>query len=135
MPNSWTVIFIALGYVGLLFAIASYGDRQAKRRVGGTPRPLIYALSLGVYCTSWTFFGSVGLSALTGYEFLAIYLGPILVWVAGWPLLQWVVTFPSARTSPRSPIFSPPATARTRRWALSSRSSPSSGSFPISRCN
>ena len=51
-------------------------------------RPLIYALSLGVYCTSWTYFGSVGIASRTGLDFLPIYLGPILVFVLGWRLLQ-----------------------------------------------
>ena len=51
-------------------------------------RPLIYALSLGVYCTSWTYFGSVGIASRTGLDFLPIYLGPILVFALGWKLIQ-----------------------------------------------
>jgi hypothetical protein len=86
-----TIVLIALGYLGLLFAIASYGDRLVLRRAQRTHAALIYALSLGVYCTSWTFFGSVGLSARSGFAFLPIYIGPILVFTAGWPLLQRIV--------------------------------------------
>ena len=78
MLANWVVIVAAFGYIGLLFAIASYGDR-----VSGQPRGragvLIYPLSLAIYCTSWTFFGSVGLATRTGIEFLAIYAGPILM--------------------------------------------------------
>ena len=85
------VILFALSYVGFLFATASYGDRLARRRAGGAPRPLIYALSLGVYCTSWTFFGSVGLSARSGFDFLPIYIGPIIVFALGWPLVARIV--------------------------------------------
>ncbi|HKQ95534.1 MAG TPA: PAS-domain containing protein, partial [Aestuariivirgaceae bacterium] len=85
------VILFALSYVGFLFATASYGDRLARRRAGGGPRPLIYALSLGVYCTSWTFFGSVGLSARSGFDFLPIYIGPIIVFALGWPLVARIV--------------------------------------------
>ncbi len=87
---NWVVIVAAFGYIGLLFAIASYGDR-----VSGQPRGragvLIYPLSLAIYCTSWTFFGSVGLATRTGIEFLAIYAGPILMVGFGTPLLMRVV--------------------------------------------
>lgn len=69
MLQTSVVIFAALAYLGLLFAIASYGDRrrpEARRRAS---RPLIYSLSLAVYCTSWTFFGSVGLATTQGFDF------------------------------------------------------------------
>ncbi len=59
--------------------------QAARRRLA---RPLIYALSLGVYCTSWTYFGSVGIASRSGFDFLPIYIGPILVFAFGWPLLQ-----------------------------------------------
>jgi Na+/proline symporter len=60
------VVLSAIAYVTLLFAIASVGDRRAARRRAAEPRPFIYALSLAIYCTSWTFFGSVGLAAERG---------------------------------------------------------------------
>ena len=60
------VLVLALGYVGLLFVVAWLGDRTIRSRKGGRGRPVTYALSLAVYCTSWTFFGSVGLAAATG---------------------------------------------------------------------
>jgi Na+/proline symporter/signal transduction histidine kinase/CheY-like chemotaxis protein len=77
--------------VSLLFAIASIGDRRAalgKSR----PRPFIYALSLAIYCTSWTFFGSVGLASERTFEFLAIYIGPLIVFTFGYPFLKRIVT-------------------------------------------
>ena len=86
MLNGWTILAVALGYLGLLFAIASYGDKLALRRGHGHARPIIYALSLGVYCTSWTFFGSVGEATRSGFDFLPIYIGPIIMFAAGWPL-------------------------------------------------
>ena len=67
MFEGWAIAALAIAYVGVLFLIAWYGD---KARVTGTARPLIYSLSLAVYCTSWTFFGSVGLAAETGYDFV-----------------------------------------------------------------
>ena len=82
MLQGWVVIAVALGYIGLLFVVASYGDRM--RRYGREGRwRLIYPLSLAIYCTSWTFFGSVGLAASTGYNFLPVYLGPILLFALG----------------------------------------------------
>src|ERR1700755_2903741 len=76
MLQSWSVIAVALGYIGLLFLVASYGDRTRR---ADRPRMLIYPLSLAIYCTSWTFFGSVGLASRTGYDFLTIYIGPMVV--------------------------------------------------------
>lgn len=85
--QGWVVVIIALAYVTLLFAIASVGDRRAS----GRSRPYIYALSLAIYCTSWTFFGSVGLASERGPEFLTIYFGPLLVFLFGFPLLKRIV--------------------------------------------
>ena len=76
MIDGWKVALLALLYVGALFALAWLGDRTFRSRKGGSGRPLIYALSLAVYCTSWTFFGSVGLAASSGYDFIPVYLGP-----------------------------------------------------------
>jgi len=83
------IVLMAIAYVTLLFAIASIGDRRAAKRAG--PRPYIYSLSLAIYCTSWTFFGSVGLAAERGPEFLAIYIGPVLVFLFGYPLLARII--------------------------------------------
>lgn len=91
MFESWPIVTVALAYVSALFALAWIGDRTIRLRSGGTGRPLIYALSLAIYCTSWTFFGSVGLAASTGYDFVPVYLGPILMFALGWPLLLRIV--------------------------------------------
>ncbi|TYC52876.1 hybrid sensor histidine kinase/response regulator [Rhodobacterales bacterium] len=92
MQHGWLVILTATVYILLLFAIASYGDRMPRRyssRKGG--RPFIYALSLSVYCTSWTFFGSVGNASRSGLEFLTIYIGPFLIFAFGYPILRRIV--------------------------------------------
>jgi Na+/proline symporter/signal transduction histidine kinase len=91
MIEGWAVILLALAYVSGLFALAWYADRTFRGRKGGDGRPVIYALSLAVYCTSWTFFGSVGFATSTGYAFFAVYLGPILLFALGWPLLVRIV--------------------------------------------
>ena len=87
--QGWVVALIALAYIGFLFLIASYGDRM--RAAVARSRLWIYPLSLAIYCTSWTFFGSVGLASRTGYDFLAIYIGPILMVGLGYPLILRIV--------------------------------------------
>src|ERR1700754_3709997 len=91
MLQGWIVIAFALGYIGFLFVLASYGDRTRRFGRVGRSRLFIYPLSLAIYCTSWTFFGSVGLASRTSVEFLAIYVGPILMVGLGTPLLVRVV--------------------------------------------
>src|SRR5438874_5437073 len=91
MLQGWTVIAVALGYIGLLFVVASYGDRTRRFGREGRWRHFIYPLSLAIYCTSWTFFGSVGLASRTGFEFLTIYIGPMLIVGLGFPLLIRIV--------------------------------------------
>ena len=91
MIEGWSVIALALVYVSGLFALAWYADKTFRQRRSSDGRPLIYALSLAVYCTSWTFFGSVGLAASTGYNFIPVYLGPILLFALGWRFLVRIV--------------------------------------------
>ncbi len=91
MFQVWTVLAAGLFYVGFLFAVATWGDRLAKSRRPGQPRPLTYALTLAVYCTSWTYFGSVGVASRSGLDFIPIYLGPILVFALGWPVVRIII--------------------------------------------
>src|SRR5579863_5285318 len=79
MLNGTTVFLASLGYVGFLFAVAWLGDRYGRRFFVGRRRALVYSLSLAVYCTSWTYYGSVGVASANGFDFLPIYIGPILV--------------------------------------------------------
>jgi Na+/proline symporter/signal transduction histidine kinase len=97
MLQGWVVIAIALGYIGLLFVVASYGDRMRERGRLSRSRQLIYPLSLAIYCTSWTFFGSVGLASRTGFDFLTIYLGPIVMIGLCWPLIVRIVRLAKAQ--------------------------------------
>lgn len=90
MLHDWLVIAAAFGYIGLLFFVASYGDRIAWLQ-RGRAGALIYPLSLAIYCTSWTFFGSVGFASRTSVDFLAIYVGPILMIGFCTPLLRRVI--------------------------------------------
>ena len=90
MLHDWGVVAAAFGYIGMLFLVASYGDRltQAQRSRAGM---LIYPLSLAIYCTSWTFFGSVGVASRTSMDFIAIYIGPVLMIAFCTPLLRRVI--------------------------------------------
>ena len=97
MLQGWIVIACALGYIGLLFVIASYGDQTRRFGRGGRARLFIYPLSLAIYCTSWTFFGSVGLASRTGFDFLTIYVGPILVIGLCSPLIMRIVRLAKAQ--------------------------------------
>jgi Na+/proline symporter/signal transduction histidine kinase len=91
MLQGWIVVAIALAYIGLLFLVASYGDRMRTLARSASYRLLIYPLSLAVYCTSWTFFGSVGIASRTGFDFLTIYIGPLLMVGLGYPLIIRIV--------------------------------------------
>ncbi|RYE74440.1 MAG: hybrid sensor histidine kinase/response regulator, partial [Hyphomicrobiales bacterium] len=89
--HSWVIVISAIIYLFLLFAVAHLGDRRSAEGRARTSRPGVYALSLAVYCTSWTFLGSVGVAARDGFDFLAIYIGPILVFLLAPRLMQRVV--------------------------------------------
>jgi Na+/proline symporter/signal transduction histidine kinase len=91
MLQGWVVVVIALVYIGFLFLVASYGDRRRQLFGAMSSRLVIYPLSLAIYCTSWTFFGSVGLASRTGYDFLTIYIGPMLMVGLAFPLLIRIV--------------------------------------------
>jgi Na+/proline symporter/nitrogen-specific signal transduction histidine kinase len=79
-------------YVALLFGVAFWADKRAARgQVGWLRSPLVYTLSLSIYCTAWTFYGAVGYAARSGLEFVTIYLGPTLVMIGWWAMLRRLV--------------------------------------------
>jgi len=86
------LVAICLVYVAFLFFIAFAAERQAAS--GERPwlrSPLVYTLSLSIYCTAWTFYGAVGYAARSGLEFLTIYIGPTIVMLAWWGALRKLV--------------------------------------------
>ncbi len=91
MLETGVILFVSFGYMGLLFAIAHYGDKRADAGRSIISNPYIYALSLAVYCTAWTFYGSVGLAVSSGLGFLPIYLGPTLMALLGWWIWQKII--------------------------------------------
>ena len=87
--HGWIVIPVSLMYLGILFLIAWYGDRQTRWLAHW--RPWIYSLSIAVYCTSWTFYGTVGQASANPWAFLPIYLAPMLVFIFGWRVLARLI--------------------------------------------
>ncbi len=83
MLQGWVIVLASFLYLGVLFGIAWYADHRADHGRSLIANPVVYALSLGVYCTTWTFYGSVGRAAANGIGFLPIYLGPTLLFALG----------------------------------------------------
>ena len=88
-----SIVLIAVFlYLVALFSMARWGDKQQFVESSWVRHPLVYALALGVYCTSWTFYGLVGTASERGWNFFPILLGPILLFTLGFPLLQRIYT-------------------------------------------
>lgn len=99
--QGWPVLVISAAYLGTLFAIAWWGDRRAD---GGAAGPgesrrtaVFYALTLAVYNTSWSFYGSVGRATASGFDFLPIYLGPTLMLLFAQPVFAKVIAITKAQ--------------------------------------
>lgn len=91
MLHGGVILLTSFAYLGILFAIAYYGDKRADAGRSIIANPYIYALSMAVYATSWTFYGSVGRAAASGVGFLPIYLGPTLVAALWWLVLRKMI--------------------------------------------
>lgn len=91
MLSTETILFASVCYLGALFAIAYYGDKRADAGRSIISNPYVYTLSLAVYCTAWTFYGSVGRAVRSGPEFLAIYIGPTLMAALGWVVMRKIL--------------------------------------------
>lgn len=91
MLSGWLLSALAVVYLGFLFAIAFLGDRHSIYPGRSRLRPYIYGLALGVYCTSWTFYGAVGTAMREGWAYLPIYVGPALVYLLALPFLERIV--------------------------------------------
>ncbi len=91
MLQGWVIIVVSFAYLGLLFAIAYYADLRADAGRSVIASPYIYSLSLGVYATAWTFYGSVGRAASDGGGFLPIYIGPTLMIALWWVVMRKII--------------------------------------------
>ena len=91
MLSAPLVIGVSFAYLLLLFAVAYWGDRRAQAGRSVIGNAWVYALSMAVYCTAWTYFGSVGRAASSGVWFLPIYLGPMLAMVLAWMVVRKMI--------------------------------------------
>ncbi len=96
MPLGGLILLTSCAYLGILFAIAYWGDKRADAGRSIIANPYIYALSMAVYATSWTFYGSVGRAAASGVGFLPIYLGPTLMAALFWLVLRKMIRISKA---------------------------------------
>jgi len=97
MLDGMTVFATAIAYIGALFLIAYWGDHAGRGFMAGRARGAIYALSLAVYCTTWTYYGSVGIASAHGLDFLPIYIGPVLVVGLGHRLVARIAAIAKAQ--------------------------------------
>jgi Na+/proline symporter/nitrogen-specific signal transduction histidine kinase len=88
MLSSWVLLLVSSAYLGVLFAVAHFGDRRAEQGRSIINSPYVYTLSIAVYCTAWTYYGSVGRASAGGVGFLPIYLGPTLMACLWWFVLR-----------------------------------------------
>ena len=91
MIDTRVIVVASVAYLALLFAIAYFGDRRADRGRSIISNGYIYALSIGVYASSWTYYGSVGRAATTGFGFLPIYLGATVMAAGWWLVLRKII--------------------------------------------
>ncbi len=96
MLQGWVIVAVSFAYLGVLFAIAYYGDKRAEAGRSIIANPYIYAFSLAVYCTTWTFYGSVGRAASSGIGFLPVYLGPTLMVPLWWYVMRKILRISKA---------------------------------------
>ena len=89
--QGWVIVAASFGYIGMLFAIAYFADKRALAGRSVIANPVIYSLSLAVYATAWTFYGSVGRAASDGVGFLPIYIGPTLMIFLWWFVVRKMI--------------------------------------------
>jgi Na+/proline symporter/signal transduction histidine kinase/CheY-like chemotaxis protein len=90
MFANWLLVSVSIGYIGLLFLIAYLGGKY-RNKLKAKQQTIIYALSLGVYCTSWGFLGTTAQAAQNSFTYISVYLAPILLFVFAWPFIQRII--------------------------------------------
>lgn len=89
--SSYTLGFISIFYLGFLFLLATIAEWRGSRKKSLINNPYVYSLSLAIYCTGWTYYGSVGRVTTNGLDFLAVYLGPTIMMFFGWGILRKII--------------------------------------------
>jgi Na+/proline symporter/signal transduction histidine kinase/CheY-like chemotaxis protein len=90
MFANWLLVSVSVGYIGLLFLIAHLGGKY-RNKLATKQQTIIYALSLGVYCTSWGFLGTTAQAANHSFTFFSVYLAPVLLFTFAWPFIQRII--------------------------------------------
>jgi len=90
MFANWLLVSVSISYIGLLFLIAYLGGKF-RHKLTSKQHAIIYALSLGVYCTSWGFLGTAAQAADRNFTYFSVYLAPILLFVFAWPFIQRII--------------------------------------------
>ena len=90
MFANWLLVSVSIGYIGLLFLIAYLGGKY-RAKLKAKQQSIIYALSLGVYCTSWGFLGTTAQAANNSFTYISVYLAPILLFIFAWPFIQRII--------------------------------------------
>ncbi|RPA32753.1 hybrid sensor histidine kinase/response regulator [Shewanella frigidimarina] len=91
MFSNWLLVSVSIGYISLLFLIAYLGGKY-RHKLLEKQNAIIYALSLGVYCTSWGFLGTSAQAANNSFTYISVYLAPILLFIFAWPFIQRIIT-------------------------------------------
>jgi len=117
LVSSWILLLVSLGYAALLFVVAWWGDRRPMYPNRPWLRPVVYSLALAVYCSSWTFYGAVGSAARNGAGYLPIYLGPLLLFVFGWRIIERLALIARSQNTVSIADFISARYGRSRRLA------------------
>ena len=117
MVSSWILLLVSLGYAALLFGVARWGDHRPLYPERPWLRPAVYSLALAVYCSSWTFYGAVGSAVRNGIGYLPIYLGPLLLLLFGWRIIERLALIARAENTVSIADFISSRYGRSRRLA------------------
>jgi len=115
--SSWILLSVSVGYAALLFAVAWWGDRRPLYPDRPWLRPAVYSLALAVYCSSWTFYGAVGTAVRNGIGYLPIYLGPLLLLIFGWRIIERLALIARSENTVSIADFISSRYGRSRRLA------------------
>ena len=117
MVSSWVLLLVSVGYAALLFAVAWWGDKRPLYPERPWLRPVVYSLALAVYCSSWTFYGAVGSAVRNGIGYFPIYLGPLLLFVFGWRIIERLALIARSQNTVSIADFISSRYGRSRRLA------------------
>ncbi|HYM85825.1 MAG TPA: PAS-domain containing protein, partial [Pseudoxanthomonas sp.] len=117
MVSSWILLLVSIGYAALLFGVAWWGDKHPLYPDRPWLRPVVYSLALAVYCSSWTFYGAVGSAVRNGIGYLPIYLGPLLLLLFGWRIIERLALIARSQNTVSIADFISSRYGRSRRLA------------------